>query len=173
MADEDLDRPVGTRRSWVRRVAHWGLLVASSTFLPGFLTLMRLTELPRGQPYPLGEHGHVRLWLAGGSASVEFWPAAPRNSTVPDAWRIGWEWFEVGFSGTCHPGAVLLGGIRYSLHFNFVMAVLLSASYPAYTIVRLIRRRRGGRGPNCARCRYDLTSNVSGRCPECGATIDS
>jgi hypothetical protein len=37
-----------------------------------------------------------------------------------------------------------------------------------------IRRRLGLPGPNqCQRCRYDLTGNTSGVCPECGTTIST
>jgi hypothetical protein len=34
-------------------------------------------------------------------------------------------------------------------------------------VVRLRKHRRG----ICARCGYDLTGNVSGRCPECGTPL--
>jgi hypothetical protein len=36
-------------------------------------------------------------------------------------------------------------------------------------IVRFERRRRSGR---CGTCDYDLTGNISGRCPECGASVE-
>jgi len=34
-------------------------------------------------------------------------------------------------------------------------------------------RRRLPHGPRCSRCRYDLTGNASGVCPECGAAIEA
>jgi hypothetical protein len=34
-----------------------------------------------------------------------------------------------------------------------------------------LRRRRAPIGPLCETCGYNLTGNVSGRCPECGETI--
>lgn len=55
-----------------------------------------------------------------------------------------------------------------------VLAVLFFLQLPAWLIVGLClwtrqenarRRREPGR---CLRCRYDLTGNRSGRCPECG-----
>lgn len=48
----------------------------------------------------------------------------------------------------------------------------LFALYPVFAFVRgpLRRRRRRARGC-CVRCGYDLTGNVSGTCPECGARV--
>jgi hypothetical protein len=52
--------------------------------------------------------------------------------------------------------------------------VLLFAGYPVIAFVRgplrRYRRRRMGR---CRKCGYDLTGNVSGRCPECGTPVGS
>ena len=49
---------------------------------------------------------------------------------------------------------------------------VLSACYPTFVLVcwSIHRRRRSGRGL-CMSCRYDLTGNVSGVCPECGRAI--
>ena len=45
------------------------------------------------------------------------------------------------------------------------------AAYPAIALIRapLRRRRRRRLKGLCLACGYDLTGNVSGRCPECGA----
>ena len=43
---------------------------------------------------------------------------------------------------------------------------------PGLIVAVLIAGWRRHPGPNCCRaCGYDLTGNVSGRCPECGATL--
>jgi hypothetical protein len=43
-------------------------------------------------------------------------------------------------------------------------------AYPAVAFLRgSVRRRVRRRRRSCAKCGYDLTGNVSGRCPECGA----
>lgn len=45
---------------------------------------------------------------------------------------------------------------------------LLSAAYPTITLVHgRLRRWRRRRAGQCIKCGYDLTGNVSGRCPEC------
>jgi hypothetical protein len=49
-------------------------------------------------------------------------------------------------------------------------ACLITALLPARFVWRRTRRRRWTAG-HCRRCGYDLTANVSGICPECGATI--
>lgn len=47
---------------------------------------------------------------------------------------------------------------------------LIFAVLPAVYILRR-RRRAAATAGRCAQCSYDLTGNVSGICPECGATI--
>ena len=66
----------------------------------------------------------------------------------------GIEWDEGDFFGS--PFAEL----RVSY---WPLAVLL-ATYP---VIALVRGRRKVPGA-CRACGYDLTGNVSGRCPECG-----
>jgi hypothetical protein len=39
------------------------------------------------------------------------------------------------------------------------------------SMVRHFRRFRYRRANRCPRCGYDLTGNVSGQCPECGAAV--
>ena len=58
-----------------------------------------------------------------------------------------------------------------ALSFVFVpiwLPMLLALIAPAVSILR--RRRRVPEG-HCRRCRYDLTGNTSGKCPECGHRI--
>jgi hypothetical protein len=51
---------------------------------------------------------------------------------------------------------------------------LLLVGVPALLAVRrqLLRLRKGD-GPRCGRCEYNLTGNVTGRCPECGALLEN
>ena len=51
--------------------------------------------------------------------------------------------------------------------------VFLAPIVTAWAVYRTARSWRTGRPPGvCLRCGYDLTGNVSGVCPECGAKAD-
>jgi hypothetical protein len=50
-------------------------------------------------------------------------------------------------------------------------SLLATWSALAFLCLRKYRPARPGRPGVCARCSYDLTGNVSGVCPECGAEV--
>jgi len=58
-----------------------------------------------------------------------------------------------------------------SLSFSYGFITVAASLYPIYFAVRVFRRR-WTRGGACVDCHYDLTGNLSGRCPECGATVE-
>jgi len=49
--------------------------------------------------------------------------------------------------------------------------ILVFGSFPAWLIIRNSRRKRRRCATGCKTCRYDLTGNMSGVCPECGTAI--
>ncbi len=50
--------------------------------------------------------------------------------------------------------------------------LVLFSAFPTFALIRaLVRRRLRRRRGVCLKCGYDLTSNVSGVCPECGKAI--
>jgi len=55
----------------------------------------------------------------------------------------------------------------YAIH-HAALAAPLAAATLALAVQRL---RPGPRPGHCRRCGYDLTGNVSGRCPECGTDV--
>lgn len=76
----------------------------------------------------------------------------------------------------CAGGAALYcGGVVVAFALEVTpLVVLLPATFALMILAYLlygregIRRRRRAKGL-CAACGYDLTGNVTGRCPECGA----
>lgn len=66
--------------------------------------------------------------------------------------------------------AVLLGSHVWTSDFKIFAFTVLTVAVP----VAYVRYRESMVVPPgfCRKCRYDLTGNVSGRCPECGTDID-
>jgi hypothetical protein len=64
--------------------------------------------------------------------------------------------------------AYVLFGSNFSL---MLTSLFLLVGFGFFAIPRAIRRwkLRQEPGPRCAACDYNLTGNLSGRCPECGA----
>lgn len=61
----------------------------------------------------------------------------------------------------------------FGLRLHLAEVALASAIYPTITIVTFLIRRYRNRIPegHCQKCRYDLTGNKLGVCPECGTTL--
>jgi 7-keto-8-aminopelargonate synthetase-like enzyme len=87
------------------------------------------------------------LWGAVAGAVAGVAEAMITAIGATDYWlRVQIHWSQLGFAGWAF-GAI--GG---------------------YVLAKRINRRRAEREARgfCRRCGYDLTGNVSGRCPECG-----
>jgi hypothetical protein len=98
-------------------------------------------------------------------------------------------WFIVGWRGASLRGRRLAGwcisGTLINAAFDFAMVAGLLGGWPYVVAVaaglavfiallHTIGRRASLRArfaPACLRCSYDLTGNLSGQCPECGAPI--
>lgn len=61
------------------------------------------------------------------------------------------------------------------LTIPFWLVTALLAAYPIIAFTRAVRYHRADRRARtsglCTNCMYDLTGNVSGRCPECGTSV--
>jgi hypothetical protein len=81
-----------------------------------------------------------------------------------------WSWHLHRFAFV---GQENVGSFRVSfLRFPLWAALSVSLLYPAIAFVRgPFRRYRRRKKGQCVKCGYDLTGNVSGRCPECGERI--
>lgn len=127
--------------------------------------------------YALGSyamHGwSVGLWADTGSLQLSW-----SRYSGPVPWT-GWGYSYPGGYGQSdyppsHFGHTYVSIPRvttdeWSCPYWFVL-VLASAVPAGSAIGHLIRRRRRVQGL-CRRCRYDLTGNASGVCPECGTPI--
>jgi len=72
----------------------------------------------------------------------------------------------------CAAGLAANGDATGPVHFDprspLPWIALFMAAAGALVPLLPVRRRRRDTPPRCGRCEYNLTGNVSGRCPECG-----
>ncbi len=137
------------RRSRARRIAKWtGLAVC--VVMAGAWAASRYWEA-------CFYGDKLSLWVCGGGVEVRL-----------NKWGATW------FSGTwrIYPAGrdQLLIPYQYSNFSNWCVIIplwipLVLAAIP--TVLAFMRDRRSIPG-HCQHCGYDLTGNVSGRCPECG-----
>lgn len=99
-------------------------------------------------------HEDLADWI--GTEGVTVWP-------YPEPFRLEWT--------VPHTADWSQSTVGHWWEFNLPLwAVLLVVSGP---LLRTVYQRWRHRMPpgTCTKCGYDLTGNVSGRCPECGAPI--
>ena len=122
-----------------------------------------------GKQYVLGLEAH------DGYLDLDLW--WPVEETPPaeddDEWEYGPHWLQiskewVGFSRT----GFGFSHISYSAKAPLWLVALFLAVYPVFASYRLYRNRPPPPG-HCQSCGYNLTGNVSGVCPECGAAVDA
>jgi predicted RNA-binding Zn-ribbon protein involved in translation (DUF1610 family) len=90
-------------------------------------------------------------------------PPYPRSPL----WPTRFEWRTRGGTSDCWDCT----GVPFTTVvplWSFALLFMIGAGIWPLVALRRVRRRRKGR---CSQCGYDLTGNVSGRCPECGSTV--
>jgi hypothetical protein len=60
---------------------------------------------------------------------------------------------------------------QFYVYFPAVLALLLLLLLPALWLFLLLKRRKHSNTLLCVNCRYNLTGNTSGVCPECGTPV--
>lgn len=113
-------------------------------------------------------------WAVGvtyGSVVVYHYNAPP-SWVGQDGWRIGPAvyvlrlWTEKWTSTYGSPGRPMTMTARWYPTWMFLLAAMIP------TVLAWRRQREPLRG-HCRKCGYDLTGNVTGRCPECGTKIET
>ena len=104
------------------------------------------------------------------------WLYAERNRAAWDSWNgpvteKNFSWWRCISAQTYTTGN---GYASLHLDLNLLAPCALLAVYPVFAFIRgPVRRNRRRKRGLCVQCGYNLTGNVSGRCPECGMQIDA
>lgn len=132
-----------------------------------------------------------RVWIALNAVSlvVAFLAAAAWLSYPPDPQSVavygGRPWYDPSRTRQDDGLALVPGASRAQGDANWMRSRGWRAAYPCIFGAALVlplsavtlrgldeyRRRRAARREGCRSCGYDLTGNVSGVCPECGAAV--
>lgn len=113
----------------------------------------------------------VRVVVARGNVDVRWYLARQQQSQTEDIWWVGSaeQDISVGYTGTYCPKGYLKNGIYYWVIVPFWLLIVCFSSCPVIAIARgPVRRRWRRTHGRCLYCGYNLTGNVTGRCPECG-----
>ena len=166
-------------------LGRWNGWYAAPFRLPGAARPAFFIECPLWLPFVIVAVPTLLAW--------RFWPKPPK----PGHCRCGYD-LRGNVSGVCpecgergHHMKRRAGDLRFGKWFGAVLCVMLGAvllSWPTPFAARLVfgfvlgvptllmwwldRHRRQLPG-HCRRCGYDLTSNESGVCPECGVEVQA
>lgn len=151
-----------TRRHRVRRILKWAGLCVCILILAAWVVSLR---------WRLGFYStYWEAWV--GLSLVVVVELARKGQDYYGHGKDGWYWVE------CRThGELLYYGLRWpewhQSTSTFIMIPLwlplLAVAIP--TAILFYRDRRRTRLGGCRQCGYDLTGNVSGRCPECGTAV--
>ena len=146
---------------WMLGVARFWVALRCHVFGASAVSMERYTHqyrLPRN---------HAALWSQGGRLGLQVTYIDKDKPTGRGrSWRFAG--LEIQTSGR------YLGEHTTVASVPFFVPIILLLVYPVIVFIRgpLRRWRRHIRG-QCDQCGYNLTGNVSGVCPECGARVDA
>ena len=165
------------RRSHVHRWFFW----FSVGGLLAFVTLGAVSAL---HPHTSPMH-RIKIWESCRRAKLRYYArdysAGVYCEVVTPTWINGISNTKIAVhqSHISYEGLTVGKGDRtvwtLALRLNLFDATIAAAIYPMASIAFLLVRMYRNRVPEgcCRTCRYDLTGNVSGVCPECGTCLAS
>ena len=161
------------RRPRLGRVAKWAALVVCAVLAPVYvLSVWKAFRLY----VPLANHivvcgfegGAIVFGVVSDTTSPRFFQWFPDHTSVGSYYPFG-GW---AYPGNPHfhwiPEYKHIPGWAHGLWIPIWM--LLAAFGPTTAFLWYTERYRISSG-HCKKCGYDLTGNMSGRCPECGAAV--
>jgi hypothetical protein len=152
---------------WVRAPLAGALgVLALAVVVVWVATSVHLVTLRRPGPIV---YGKVEAEVAEGGICIRRWQEQPTLSVR--RWSFDSEWLGLGIRYVGIGGCLDVEFGYFEARAPLWLIVLLFAGYPAVKAVRYWQWRRRRPVVWCKRCRYDLTGNVSGVCPECGTAI--
>jgi hypothetical protein len=157
-------RVLNTRRYGFGRLVRRAVIACSLLIVTlgvlSYCVSPSVSLLPAGSP--TWDVWHICLEFDEGTLAFWYEPKpSDRSASDPLAQRA---WTLAGVR-------VCIGkGFDFSAPFWLVAALLLAPVLAPIVVRRAVRARRAKKG-RCANCGYNLTGNVSGRCPECGTFV--
>ncbi len=153
------------RRWRVRRVLKW-----AGSILVALILAVAFAELHWSASYCTD---HIGLQLLGGKISF-YWTVEAWSSDSPRGLSIGRCRDLSNALDYCSANGVLPRGVALdgAGAVSVPLWILLALTGAPTALLWWSDGRRAPPG-HCRRCGYDLTGNVSGRCPECGASVPS
>ena len=152
------------RPSRLRRWLKWAGLIVSV-----LIAVAWAVSLPMDIAYYATKGRYFEVGLRGGLVRIAYCPMSTALTPVhPGGWNVS-------RTDSCKPnwklyyGAKEGGLVRFGTRFSFwALSLWLPFVFVATPTAFLFWRDRRYPRQCCQKCGYNLTGNVSGRCPECG-----
>ncbi len=146
----------------IRRIAKWAGLVVCVLIALAWLVSLPWALFYEGDGWWFGWGGGN---LSTGPCSAfcgDGWESRVRAESLGDVyWGFNWPRHD-----SMYWGEITYSGLRFPLWLLLIVVAIPTA-------ILFYRDRRHIPPGHCQKCGYDLTGNLSGRCPECGLACAS